>query len=208
MLMRQRILLAILSLALPMASPARDLWAKHSEALRETDETIDWTSPGNVATIHADVEKGQLTTRGQIIDVRDVMNPGLTEVNWSSDAKALFINASDGGEVGTWLTRVFVIGADGIHEVKVGAAISGQPFPSATPREYLNVMSIGWLDHGTHLLVMRQVPNSSSYEDMDLARFYVVDVPSGRVTEQLTPAEAAKRYRAVFGRGAAAAVAQ
>ncbi|HVI56044.1 MAG TPA: hypothetical protein VM621_13460 [Luteibacter sp.] len=205
---RTSVLLAILSLALPMASSARDLWSKNSETLKETAETIDWVSPGNMAKIHAGVDEAQLTVGGKVIDVQDVMNPGLTELNWSNEANALFINSSDGGDVGTWSTRVFVISGNGVHEVKVGAAVSKQRFPSAIRRKYMNVMSIGWINHGSALLVLRQVPNSSDYKDMNLARLYVVDVDSGRVIEQLTPADAAKRYRTVFGPGAEAIVSQ
>ncbi|MGN6094073.1 MAG: hypothetical protein ACTHOL_17120 [Luteibacter jiangsuensis] len=201
-------LLAALLCSLPMASSARDLWAKNSEKLSETDETIDWSSPGEVARIHANFNKGQLIVHGKVIDVRSMMNPGLTEVNWSKEANALFINSSDGGGVGTWSTRVFVISRSEVHEVKVGEAISKRAFPSDTPHEYLNVMSIGWINHGSVLLVLRQVPNSSSYKDMDLARFYLVDINSGRVIEQLTPADAAKKYRALFGPGAEAVVSQ
>ena len=205
---RASVLLAILWSAFPMACSASDLWAKNSETLRETSETIDWVSPGHVAKIHADIDKGQLTARGKVIDIQDVMNPGLTEVNWSNEANALFINSSDGGDVGTWTTRVFAISANGVREVKVGAAVSKQPFPSATRRQYLNVVSVGWINSGSALLVLRQVPNSSDYRDMNLARLYVVDIKSGRVIEQLTPADAAKKYSAVFGPGAEAVVSQ
>lgn len=208
MLGRTTFLIAILILSSPMASSARDLWAKRSENLRETDETIDWSSPNKVARIHADINKGQLTACGKVNDIRNMMNPGLTEVNWSTQANAFFINSSDGGDVGTWSTRVFLIRENGDHEVKVSEAISRQDFPSVTPREYLNVMSIGWINHGSALLVLRQVPNSSRYRDMNVARVYVVDVQTESVTEELTSVEADKKYHAVFGPGAKAVVSQ
>ncbi|WP_413624791.1 hypothetical protein [Luteibacter sp. Lutesp34] len=208
MLTGKCLLIAALLCSLPMASSARDLWAKNSEKLRETDETIDWASPGKVARIHADLNKGQLIAHGNVVDVQSLMNPGLTEVNWSREANALFINSSDGGDVGTWSTRVFLISGSEVHEEKVGEAVSKEAFPSDTPLEYINVMSIGWINHGSALLVLRQVPNSSSYKDMGLAMFYLVDIKTAAVVEQLTPADAAKKYRSIFGPGAKAVVSQ
>lgn len=209
MRLRAGFLIAFLSLSFPTASLGRDIWAKHSETLRETDETIDWVLSTDNVRIHSDANSGQLIAHGKVIDVREMMNPGLTEVNWSKDAGALFINSSDGGEVGTWSTRVFAITGSEVREVRVGEAVSKEAFPSDTPREYLNVMSVGWIEHGAALLALRQVPNSSSYgEDMDLARLYVVDLGSSRVIERLTPAEAARKYRSVLGPGTEEALSQ
>jgi hypothetical protein len=186
-------------LPLPVNADA-DLWATNSQVLKQTDDSISWISPDGRTRIQSDEDRAVLVIGRSSINIDDVMNPGLTEVNWLRPAGSLFINSSSGGTIGTWKTRVFVASGERHREVAVGKLIAKEASLTSTCR-YLNVMSVAWLDGGKDLLVMQQVPNSSGCSHMGHAAFYVVDLTTERVKERLTIGDGAARYGQLLGPG-------
>jgi len=191
------LLLALFSM--PVYADA-DLWAAGSQVLKQTDDSISWTSPDGRTKIRSSEDRGLLVADKSSIDVADVMNPGLTEVNWLKPAGSLFINSSSGGTTGTWKTRVFIASGERLHEVPIEALVTKASALTSTCR-HLNVMSVAWLDGGKGLLVMQQVPNSSGCSHMSDAVFYVVDLTAERIKERLSIGGGASRYGQLFGPG-------
>jgi hypothetical protein len=177
-----------------------DAWAAGSQLLTQTDDSISWTSPDGRTRIRFSEDRGVLVVGKSSIDVADVMNPGLTEVNWLKPARSLFINSSSGGTIGTWSTRVFVASGERLHEVLIGRMITKASALTSRCR-HLNVMSVAWLDSGKDLLVMQQVPNSSGCSHMSEAVFYVVDLTAERIKERLSIGDGTSRYGQLFGPG-------
>lgn len=186
-------------LPLPVHADA-DLWASNSQVLKQTDDSISWISPDGRARIQSDDDRAVLVMGKTSIDIADVMNPGLTEVNWLGPAGSLFINSSSGGTIGTWTTRVFVTHGERYRDVAIGKLIAKASWLTSTCR-HLNVMSVAWLDGGKNLLVLQQIPNSSRCSYMNDAVFYVVDLTTERVKERLTLGAGAAKYGQLFGPG-------
>lgn len=128
----------------------------------------------------------------------------LVEIKWSSDSKAFFINASDGGLVGKWSTFIYQLGTHGVSLTKLTKPLE---FDEAMLTDCgLNTASIGWVRGHRELLVMQQVPDSSDCTNMGNAVGYIFDAESKRVIEELQPSEIRLHYRKYLGLQAKLAV--
>lgn len=198
--MRWSILILVFPLAYSQSIVAQDLWAKGSQVLKQTDNAIEWSAPDGRASLRTNEDKGTLTIDKTVLDASDVINPGLTELHWSPNSASVFINSSDGGEVGSWFTRVFVSNGGHVREVPIGKIVANASKLHSTCK-ILNVMSVGWVVDGKKLLVMQQVPNSSGCSHMDATAYYVVDVQTGRIIERPTRSNVFTEYGSLFGPG-------
>jgi hypothetical protein len=122
------------------------------------------------------------------------------EATWSPDSKAFFITYSDGGNVGTYHTKVFYITDAGIR--------STEPIPNGRrlfpPRcfdkEFPNVGAIKWLGKdSSRLLIAVQVPPHSSCASMGTFRAFKITLPEGVVVNQYDQLEAKRLFRDDIG---------
>ncbi|APG03686.1 hypothetical protein BJI69_07045 [Luteibacter rhizovicinus DSM 16549] len=175
-----------------------NLWAAAGQTFQFSNNIGEWKSPDGSAQIRSDDTDVTLKLYGSVLDIADIYgSPWLSEAVWSGEARGVFVNASDGGTVGTWRTRAFVEAGGRVREIAVQKAI--RTAHAITSTCTLNVVSVGWIDSGDALLVMEQVPNSSGCSHMSKAVFFVIDVKTGKIRETLTPTEAKARYSDVFG---------
>lgn len=127
----------------------------------------------------------------------------LTEVEWAKDSSAFFINASAGGAVGDWSTHVYSVGRGGIRELPIAGLVNDGSLQSNCQ---LNLVSIAWLDGHRKLLVLEQIPDTSSCTNMGKIAGYVIDLKMRRVAQRLTAAAVRGKYRSYLGAQALAAV--
>jgi hypothetical protein len=175
------------------------LWAGAGQPLDIVNDIGRWKAPNGAASIYSD-DAGVILKLGR--NTRDISgifaSPWLAEAVWSEEAKGVFVNASDGGGVGTWRSRAFVDSGAGMREIPIRKAVTSTHALTSTCK-YLNIVSVGWIEAGKALLVMEQVPASSACSNMDVGILFVIDVTTGKVRETLSSADAVKRYSDVFG---------
>lgn len=131
--------------------------------------------------------------------------PELLEMGCSSDDTLVFVNASDGGAVGTWKTYVF--GRSGLvyREINVERLVE-RISALRTDCEAKNVGAVAWVGSGRELLLLEQVPNSSGCSGMGRMVGYVIDVDSLTVKERLSAKQVRYRFHDRLGPFGMAAV--
>jgi len=124
--------------------------------------------------------------------LKDVFFPPLGEVLWSGDSQAFAITSSDGGYVGTWRPRVFLIRRGTVRELElhkqVIAEFSLKSFceKPGDLRDSANIVAVRWIAGSAKLLMAAEVPSHSSCRDMGSVTGFIVEVPSGKILERLT----------------------
>ena len=110
------------------------------------------------------------------------------EALWSPDGRTFAINYSDGGAIGGFHVRVFLIRGETVMDVS--SAI--QPAIAAfKARHYCNsrnnnVMALKWKD-ANHLLLWTEVyPTGDCGPDSGLEEGYLVTIPGGKIEAHLT----------------------
>lgn len=186
---RARFALAIFLISLAPAVAARgSIWARDGASLKPLDRegtTAVWTSPDRHAELRVDANHATLKMGSFTTNVDEIYSSiGLTELSWSDAANGVFINASDGGVVGTWQSRVFVETGGRVKEVPVQRLIADKSVLSSDCKA-LNLASLAWIDNGKHLLVLQEVPNSSGCTNMADTALYVIDLGADQVVEVL-----------------------
>lgn len=139
---------------------------------------------------------------GQISRVDVPINPPLVEVKWSPDSRHLFINASDGGIVGSWNVKVYSVDARGlIKELDVGDSVrkSIKDFPQCEEREFANIAAVAWLANGNELLLVAEVPPHSTCSNMGSVRGFRMSSTTGEILEQVSERMLKRRWGAFLG---------
>jgi hypothetical protein len=198
-------ILAIVILS-PVQAHGEDsaIWARHSHSLLaaglDAKGTATVLSPDKHAELRLHAGEFGLLVNGALIeDLSNLIGSvSLTEVLWSPDSSAFFVNASDGGEVGTWKSYVFLLSGEKVREVQVGSLIAGQSGLKTTC-DYKNLGSLGWMDGHAKIMLMEQVPSSSECSNMNSIKGYVIDTEAGRVLEVLEMPAVEKRFQPYFG---------
>ena len=204
-----KLLAAVFLFTVPLlAHGTTDIWAQGSAALTDHGDFATWQAPGNEASIHLGEGGSTLKARRSVMSIEGIFaNVNLAEVGWSPRLHGVFLNASDGGEVGTWGTRAFVIESGKARELPVARLLKTAKALTSDCDD-LNVMSVAWLEEERALLVLEQVPNSSGCSNMNRAALFVVDVATGKVREKLSPEAARTRYARFLGEGVTAILTQ
>jgi len=125
------------------------------------------------------------------------------EAAWSPDSRSFWLTSTDGGLVGSWRTRVYVIRNGSLQRIdptQLVKADMARAFPPcrtggnknlecgasdrhffATRLDWVNVAAIKWVSPRS-LLVVGQIPCSSRY-GINMCKFegYDIAVPSGRI---------------------------
>ena len=186
---RPALLLALLMLAsASVASASEGLWARDGAIPKFQDRYGDvstWNARGGNASFHVDNGEAKFRVGDLTVDVSEIYgSSGLTELNWSNAARGAFINASEGGVVGEWQSRAFVIRNGQTKEIPVQKLVA-QASVLTTDCGSMNLASLAWIQQGTRLLVMQTVPGTSACSHMGDTALYVIDVASERVVEVL-----------------------
>lgn len=195
-----------------VASEADGNWSLQGQPLhldKRHDGTGSWRAPGGGASLVYGGDGSATLTIGSFrADVSDIASYAAgIEASWSAEAKGVFVNASEGGAVGTWSSRVFVTQGGQVVEIPVRKIVEkrrviltipcgGDDSDALSGNQCVNFASLAWLDHGRKLLVMQMVPNSSGYPNMDEASLFLVDLQAGEVEKIISPEEALASYRA------------
>lgn len=195
--MRRLCLGIILSTVSWLAHAGEDIWSRVGENPRQIREfeSYEWTSPDGSAVLAYDENKGVIFKRGAFSAALNDLHPiaGLVEVGWEASGNGVFFNSTDGGAVGTWLTRVFVKRGASMIEVPVERIIR-RVSPLRRAGGYTqgqNFGAIAWLDQGKTLLVAEAWPGSGTYgKAMGQGLFFIVDVQRNVVVKTLSPIEA------------------
>jgi hypothetical protein len=125
----------------------------------------------------------------------------LAELAWAPDSLAFFITESDGGDVGTWGVRVFLISKNKVKQVDVTRRVVSsfrRTYKCASPEEP-NVGAVGWLKGSKELLLVAEVPPHSTCPEMGKVRGYVVKVPGGTIQRELSSAKLKKDWGSYLG---------
>jgi len=176
-----------------------EYWAGNGQPLRIKNDVAEWEAPGGRARIYISDDADMLKMGKSVFHIGGIYaNPALSEVAWSEDVKGVFVNASDGGDGGTWGTLAFVETNGKAREIPVAKLIKAK-HALRSDCKYLNIASVAWIDSGDDLLAIEQVPNSGGCSHMNKAVVHVIDIKHNKIREVLAPAEARARYAEVFG---------
>jgi hypothetical protein len=111
------------------------------------------------------------------------------EVLWSPDGKAFALNYSDGGAIGGFHVRLFLVNGDKVTDVSRAIQPAVNAFKA---RHYCksrgnNVMAVKWLPNASDLLLMTEVYSTGDCgPDLGYAEGYIVAVPDGKIERHLT----------------------
>ncbi len=159
----------------------------------------------------ADFVSLRVTTAGRNIGEVEPVSDVEDEVTWSPDSKAFFING--GHADGDDLVAVHLLDdpnlgpGDITREVKRDTFRSFPPCqanPSVDdctifevePYEYINVSGIDWIGDSSRIVVMAEVPCSSSMGGiMCQVLGYEIEVPSGKILRRMKAKEFARRWQ-------------
>jgi hypothetical protein len=127
--------------------------------------------------------------------VKDFYNPH-GKILWSHDGTAFAIDYSDGGAIGVFHVRVFLVRGDTI----VDATDAIRPAVDAFKSRHFcksrgnNVTALKWVTDSRDLLLMTDVyPTSDCGAELGHTEGYVVSVPAGTIESHLT-LDQLKRY--------------
>ena len=110
------------------------------------------------------------------------------EVLWSSNGRAFALNYSDGGAIGGFHVRLFLINGD--RMIDASGAIQS-PVNDFKSRHFCksrgnNVMALKWLPDSSDLVLMTEVyPTGDCGSDLGYAEGYIVTVPDGKIKRHL-----------------------
>lgn len=194
---------------LPVQAQAEDgFWSANSETLgayNVTEATLQ--SPGGKAELIYKNYTLLLTTfsHHKVDLTKFVSTPNLVEAGWSRDSRAVFINTSDGGSIGTWSIHAYVIEKNGVLEELPVAASVGSVSKLTSSCTFKNLSAVTWLDGHKKLLLIEQIPDTSNCSNMGDSSGYIYDTSINRVTAKLSKSELKKGfwdYLGPQGRGA------
>ncbi len=133
------------------------------------------------------------------IEEKGVMQPA--ELVWSPDSTAFFITETDGGWVGTWHVRVYLIKNEVVYYSDVTQEVIKQfkkQYKCMDPEEP-NVGAVKWLKGSKNLLLVAEVPPHSTCPEMGKIRGYIVEIPTGKVIKEFSKKELKAQWGKYLG---------
>jgi hypothetical protein len=174
-------------------------WSTHARQLSCRGEgPVVITAPNKEATLTVTDENIDVKVRGKTIDQITVMP--LLEVAWSPDSHSFFTTESDGGLVGGWYIRVYVLSDGSVREEDFSDTVRKR-FQRQVHRltaEIPNVAGIKWID-GATLLAVAEVPPHSSCRNMGHFSGYAISIKSGRILREYTEKQVRRRWGTTLG---------
>lgn len=146
---------------------------------------------------------------GRAVDVS--LQQGAQELLWAPDSKAFFVNGSQAGYWGFFVT-VYELAPDGLHKYVITDLAVRDMVMSFPPcrAEHLeeaecariskdpeyNMSGVGWARDSRSVLVFAEVPCSGSYGGiMCQVLGYQLSVPDGRILKRLTASQVKTQWR-------------
>ena len=119
----------------------------------------------------------------------------LTEFKYTDDSTAVFVNSSLGGFTGDWHTHIYRFKNGKAQEFDILKVLKASGLPKSSEDCDPNIYSIAWLHENSQLLVLAEIPPSSSCGvNMGLSRGYVVDLDHHRVIETYSAKQYVKKF--------------
>lgn len=145
-------------------------------------------SPEN-ATVYLEIGGRRLRTKiGQLVN---------SEVQWSPDSKALAVTFSDGGDVGTYHTRIYWIENQAFRVQEPTAGVK-QAYLShklvCFQAEPPNIGAIEWLGSSQQILLAAEIPPHSNCDNFGTFKAYQVQLPGGRIVKVYGQIEARRLF--------------
>jgi hypothetical protein len=215
----------VVSLATP--PPDKPIWAKKgvtfSTACSRHCAPLRIPSPDGKSAVHISYETTpdypdvtvahlRVVTLGR--NVGEIQPAGSvdSEVTWSPDSKAFFINGNDNGygdeHLAVHLLSDPALGPGYVtHDVEQDMAHSFPPCaakdPSnicaelaVDPKAYIGVVGLDWIRNSSEIVVMAEMPCSSSMGGvMCQVLGYEIQVPSGKIVRRMEAKEFARRWQ-------------
>lgn len=128
------------------------------------------------------------------IDVGEGVN---LELAWAPDSKGFFANFSDGGSVGEYHVRVYLLETDGVKMVEPSKYVIQEAlrhYPKCSDPETPNISAIKWFKDSSTLLVAAEVHPHTNCDSMGIFWAYKINLPYGEITKKYDQLEAKKKF--------------
>lgn len=160
-------------------------WSKSASTVPQESNSYFSLSAPNKEFV-AQVHQYQLTVtyRGRILPgIPDEGIAPVSEMKWSPDSKAIFVNWDNGGAVGTWEVNTYLVNNYAVKRVNVIQNVKKDfvKHYKCTSTAEPNIAAIKWIESFRKLLFVAQVPPDSNCSKMGMMMGYVVSVPSGEI---------------------------
>ena len=171
------------------------------------DATAIWGNLGEIIVPSPDgtkaivVKKGAESEGGNRVTVRAFNREFKTrigfmvnsEVAWAPNSRSFFVTYSDGGNVGTYHTKIFYVEPNGLRTVEPVRDARKLFSPHCFSSESPNVGAIKWITP-SRLLVALEVPPHGSCAAPGTFEAFEIDVPKSTVLRSYSQIEAKRLF--------------
>ena len=123
------------------------------------------------------------------------------EIAWAPDSKAFVVTSNEGGADEAWFVTVYLFEYERLnyYEVTAEAADRFKELVKCPDAGEPNFGAVKWLKESKNLLVVAEVPARASCADKGRVQGYVIEVPSGKVLNELPPRKLADDWSEYLG---------
>jgi hypothetical protein len=142
-------------------------WSREATSLPfvEARREIHVLSPDKQKEVVVEGTKLKVVIKGKASpELEDYGVQPLAELLWSPNSNAFFLTESDGGEVGTWNVTIYEIKGTQVRKLFVSKHVldSFRKRYTCTESEEPNITAVKWINGGSKVLLVAQVPPHSS----------------------------------------------
>jgi hypothetical protein len=180
------------------------MWSKRAVPLAYSGSArrVVVPAPNDQSQVVVEGNGIQVVRAGQpLVGTEKVGIGTLAEVLWAADSRAFLITESDGGIVGTWTVRMFLVEPMRVDSRLIAPDVAHRfkkQFKCREPEEP-NVGATGWSEDSRWTLLVAEVPPHSTCPDMGKVRGYRVSTKTGKIVEELTQERLKTHWVAFFG---------
>jgi hypothetical protein len=181
------------------------VWSKEATMLsfQRGGRKMSVLSPDHRKIVNvSDTSIGVSENGGELTGIENLGIDALAELLWAPNSGAFVVTSSDGGIVGTWDVRLFLLSGNVVQ----AAAIASQVRADFKTRfkcqdnEDPNLAALKWVDaSASQLIIVAEVPPHSSCTGMGRIAGYGVSVPSGRILRRYSGSELRERWGQALG---------
>jgi hypothetical protein len=202
------ILLAVLSLLHPLSGPVPDasaeegMWSKSAFAIPR-QRVFKVPSPDRKKTILvSDLSLVVIDGGSPLPGIEGYTLLLPAEVAWAPDSKAFSITSNEGGSgEEAWFVTVYVLEFDRVnyYDITAEAAIRFKEMIKCPDAGEPHFGAIKWVKESKNLLVVAEASERASCPDKGAFRGYTIEVPSGKVLNELEPKALLDRWGEYLG---------
>jgi hypothetical protein len=114
--------------------------------------------------------------------------PYFSELLWSPDSNGFVVTESDGGDVGSWRTWVYLIEGRRVRWFDPSKFVVNEfkkHYECMEPEEP-NIGAITWIGSSKNLLLVAEVPPHSTCPEMAMVMGYIIEIPSGTIKREIS----------------------